>query len=92
MDAQRGDTTALPQELGNNLPMLQTDLDARGLPRYVEYWCAQMRLGSDDSLDTKGMHRVRTLGQFSELADNEEWSRKIREGASVGTALARRFD
>jgi hypothetical protein len=69
MDAQRGATTALPHEVGNNLPLLRTQLDARGLPRYAEYWCAQMRLGADGSLDTKGVHRFRTHGCFSELAD-----------------------
>jgi len=88
IDAQRGDTTALPHELGNNLPLLQTRLDARGLPRYAEHWCAQMRLGADDSLDTKGVHRFRTHGRFGELADAEKWGRRIREGARTGVAVA----
>lgn len=92
MDSTRGATTPLPHELGNNLPLLQTRLDARGLPIYAEHWCAQMRLGADDSLDTKGVHRVRTHGRFGALADAEKWGRRIRLGASVGTALARRFD
>lgn len=92
MDSTRGATTALPHELGNNIPLLQTRLDARGLPRYAEHWCAQMRLGADDSLGTKGVHRVRTHGRFDVLADAEKWGRRVREGATVGTALARRFE
>jgi len=92
MDSTRGATTALPHELGSNLPCLQTRLDARGSPRYAEHWCAQMRLGAKGSLDTKGVHRFRTHGRFSELADMQKWNRRIRQGVAVGTALVRRFD
>jgi hypothetical protein len=51
-----------------------------------------MRLGADDALETKGVHRIRTHGRFGALADAEKWGRRIREGASVGKALARRFE
>ena len=87
LDAQRGATTALPQEVGNNLPLLRTKLDARGLPEYAEHWCAQMRLGTDDSLDTKGLHCFRTLGRFGELANAVRWQRQLGRGAHIGTAL-----
>lgn len=87
MDAQRGATTALPQEVGNNLPLLQTRLDARGLPEYAENWCARMRLGADDSLDTKGFHCFRTLGRFGKLADAVRWHRQLGRGIRNGTAL-----
>ncbi|WP_363466521.1 hypothetical protein [Halogeometricum borinquense] len=75
VDGTRGDTTALPHEVGNNLPMLKTLVDARGLPRYGEIWCAHMRLGTDDSLDTDGvslwrpMHNGRHTSRFREIAD-----------------------
>lgn len=87
IDAQRGDTTALPHELGANLPLLRTRLDARGLPKYAENWCAQMRLGNDDSLETKGVHRFRTHGRFAELADARKWERRLRQGAQVGISV-----
>lgn len=87
IDAKRGATTALPHELGNNLPMLQTSLDARGLPAYAERWCAKMRLGPDGSLDTKGIHRVRTHGRFRELADIKKWERLIGEGVCAGFSI-----
>jgi hypothetical protein len=73
-DTQRGATTALPQELGRNLPLLdlsyeQGRYDARDAPTYVEKWCAALRLGKDETTDTKGIRRFRTLGRFSEYAD-----------------------
>jgi len=75
VDDTRGATTALPHEVGNNLPMLKTLVDARGLPRYAEIWCAHMRLGTDDSLDTDGvslwrpMHNGRHTSRFRKIAD-----------------------
>jgi len=74
-DRQRGDTTALSQELGRNLPLLdlsyeQGRYDARDAPTYVEKWCAALRLGKDGTTDTKGIRRFRTLGRFGELADD----------------------
>lgn len=88
IDATRGDTTALPQEVGRNLPLLKTQLDARGLPDYAEHWCAQMRLGSDDSIETRGLARIRTLGEFAPIADAWRWRRRIQTGASNGERLA----
>lgn len=75
MDAQRGATTALPQEVGNNLPLLQAGLDARALPAYAQQWCAQMCLGSDRETTKKGVPRFRQLGRFKQVADAWQWRR-----------------
>lgn len=80
LDAERGHTTALPQELGANLPMLKTVVDARGLSRnapYAEEWCARMRLGIDDTTDTDGVALWRPMkngqhtSRFKEIADEQ---------------------
>lgn len=73
-DRERGATTALAQELGKNLPLLDLSYeegryDARDAPTYVEKWCAALRLGKDETTDTKGIRRFRSLGRFGELAD-----------------------
>lgn len=91
IDSERGATTALPHEVANNLPLLQTRLDARGLARYAEQWCAELRLADDNSIKTKGVHRFRTHGCFSEMADAEKWSRRCREGAQIGLSLRDRL-
>jgi len=80
-DRRRGDTTALPQELGRNLPLLdlsyeQGRFDASDAPLYVEKWCAALRLGSDGSTETKGVRRFRTLGSFHEAADTARQRRR----------------
>jgi len=78
VDGTRGATTALPHEVGNNLPMLKTLVDARGLAEnapYAEEWCAHMRHGTDDSLETDGvslwspMHNGQHTSRFREIAD-----------------------
>jgi hypothetical protein len=88
LDAQRGPTTTLPHEVGNNLPLLQTDLDARGLPEYAEQWCAKLSLGSDGNPTTGGATRCWKRGRFEQIANNHKWRREIRDGVSVGTELA----
>lgn len=88
IDARRGNTTALPQELGANLPLLQSTYDARGTPHYVEEWCANMRLGTDDSLTTRGLSRFQTLGRFGEIADDMHTERKLRKAHGKAKALS----
>ena len=77
MDAHRGVTTSLPQELGNNLPLLRSEFDARGLPEYAEDWCANLRLGTDEKLSTKGVARHRPLYRFNDVADAINWQRRF---------------
>lgn len=81
LDAERGATTALPQELAANLPMLKTLVDARGLAEnasYAEEWCAHMRLGTNDSLNTDGvslwrpMKNGRHTSRFKDIADSKK--------------------
>lgn len=45
-------------------------LDTSDCPKYVEQWCAHMRLGSDGDIETKGVNRWRELGRFKEIADS----------------------
>jgi hypothetical protein len=87
MDRQRGDTTSLPQELGNNIPLLNCQFDARGAPEYVEEWCAHLRAGVDESFETKGIRRYSKLGTFDMRANNEKYRRRIRSGYVVAQAL-----
>jgi len=58
--------------------MLKTLVDARGLAEnapYAEGWCAHMRLGTDDTIDTDGvalwrpMKNGRHTSRFREIAD-----------------------
>lgn len=84
-DRERGATTSLAQELGRNLPLLdlsyeQGRYDARDAPTYVEKWCAALHLGKDETTDTKGIRRFRTLGRFGELAD-EIHAKRQAEGS-----------
>jgi len=83
----RADTTALPVELGNNLPLLGAEYDARGLPKYAERWLGELRLGSDGSLDTRGVRRYWTLGTFGRRADRRKWDRRLRDGAGDAVEL-----
>lgn len=85
MDAQRGATTALTQELGANLPLLTCRFDARGTPEYVEKWAAELRAGTDDSFETGGVSRFQQLGGFADRADRWKARRALSEG--VGRAL-----
>lgn len=96
LDAERGPTTALSQELAANLPMLKTLVDARGLAEnapYAEEWCAHMRLGTDDTTDTDGvalwrpMKNGRHTSRFKEIADSKKWDRRIELGAKTGIIL-----
>jgi len=84
----RQPTTALPKELGNNLPVLGADLDARGLAPYAERWCAKLRHGSDGSLETSGIRRWQTLGNFDKLADEQRHLRRLRDGRQCGHRLS----
>ncbi|MDZ5810270.1 hypothetical protein U4E84_02725 [Halorubrum sp. AD140] len=91
LDADRGATTALPHEVGANLPVLtaikalregrekRDRLDASNCPPYVELWCAQMSCGSDGTPTTNGMARWRQLGRFSEIGDSVKESRGYEE-------------
>lgn len=82
LDALRGDTTTLSQELGNNLPLLRCRyddegrLDARGLSDYLQEWCAHIRLGKDEDLSTKGLQRWKPMRNGRDFLDeHEKWSR-----------------
>lgn len=88
LDGERGDTTSLPQELGNNLPLLKSRFDARGLSGYAEWWCARMRLGRDGSTDTNGIARFRHLGRFNEVADRMRTRQRVRDACANAVALA----
>jgi hypothetical protein len=85
LDRERGPTTALPQELGANLPLLRCRFDARGAPEYVEEWCAYLRLGIDQKLSKRGISRFRTSGNFTSVAQSMKWKRKL--GCGVKRAL-----
>lgn len=95
LDAKRGHTTRLPQELASNLPMLRCKYDARDTYDYITQWAANMRLGDDGQTDTRGVTRFQPLRNgrhsslFKELANREKERLRIREGASVGRSLAR---
>ena len=88
LDRKRGTTTALPQELGANLPLLRCRFDARGTPEYVEEWCACHRLGTDSKLATQGISRYRTLGQFQRYADSMKWCSKFQMGVTRAISLS----
>lgn len=62
LDAEKGDTTALPQEVGANLPMLKCQYDARGAPAYIYEWCREI-YGSR-------LRRFRPFAEFSDIADS----------------------
>ena len=91
LDAERGETTALPHEVGGNLPVLtavtalregrekRDTLDASNCPPYVELWCAQMSCGNDGDPTTNGVARWRPLGRFREIADSMKESRESGE-------------
>lgn len=94
LDDVRGDTTALPQELGANLPMLQTRLDARGLAEtrpYALRWCAELRHGSDRTTDTKGVQWTHRHGVFGAIADRRQWRNRLQDGYLIGTGLCDRL-
>jgi len=87
MDRQRGDTTSLPQELGNNIPLLACSVDARGAASYIEKWCAALRSGTDNSFKTNGIRRYRKLGTFDQRADAEKARRRIQSAHVDAQAL-----
>ena len=104
LDAERGETTALPHEVGANLPVLtavtalregrekRDTLDASNCPPYVESWCALLSCGSDGDPTTNGVARWRTLGQFTEIADSVKESRESGEpGCGALTEVEREF-
>lgn len=64
-----GDTTALPIEVGNNLPLLGCHTDARDAPDYVTEWCAMMAGGTDGDPTTNGIGRWQPQGNFKQYAD-----------------------
>lgn len=72
IDTHRGATTSFPHEPGNNLPLLHTRLDSRGLPPYAEMWCANLRLGTNRNILTKGIARYYPLERFQQIADSEK--------------------
>jgi len=78
-DSVRGATTALPQELGRNLPMLycrgSTVLDA---PRYVQEWAEEWG---------KGATRFKRLGGWEEYASAEREYRRLEKGVRAGKVL-----
>jgi hypothetical protein len=87
LDARRGATTTLPQEVGANLPCLKTTLDARGLPEYGEVWCANLSCAADGDPSNQGVSRRRSLGRFSEVADAQQFRRQF----GIGAVRARRL-
>ncbi len=88
LDWRRGPTTALPQELGANLPLLRCRFDARGAPKYVEEWCACLRLGIDSELSSRGITRFRKLGKFDDFANTKKWKRRFESAVSRARRLA----
>jgi hypothetical protein len=78
----RVSTTSLPREVGQNLPLLKAKFDVRGLPAYAREWCARLRLGTDETLDTRGVPRWRPFGQFREFAEAHRETRRAREAGS----------
>jgi hypothetical protein len=91
-DRKRGPTTALPQELGANLPLLKCQFDARGTPSYIELWCARLRLGIDGELSSRGVTRFQKLGGFNPIADTEKWKRGLLTGVRCGKRLREVFE
>lgn len=92
LDKKRGATTALPQELGRNLPLQKCQFDARGAPSYIEEWCAHLRLGTDVQLSTRGVSRYQKLGAFEQYADAMKWRRHIQTGTQRCIVLAEIVD
>ncbi|MGB9953572.1 hypothetical protein ACOZ4F_14390 [Haloarcula marismortui] len=88
LDKERGATTALPQELGRNLPLQKCQFDARGAPSYIERWCAYLRLGRDEQLSSRGLSRFQKLGSFKHYANSMKWRRRFQTGARQGKILA----
>lgn len=74
VDSVRGATTALPYELAENLPLMDTETDASDLyDDRALAWCATMSAGIDgDHTSAKGVRRWVTLGRFDEYADTME--------------------
>ena len=87
LDEQRGATTGLPQEVGENLPLLNCRFDARGAPEYIETWAAHLRAGTDDSFSTKGVNRFTKLGSFEERAESIKVRRELQEAHTKAEAL-----
>lgn len=87
LDRERGSTTALPQELGANLPLFRCRFDARGTPTYIEVWCAHLRLGTDNKISTRGVSRFQKLGNFKKFAHTMKWRRRFERGTKQGQAL-----
>jgi len=56
------------------------------LPEYAEEWCANLRLGTDEKLSTKGVARHRPLYRFSDVADSMKW--QCRFDAAVRAAIS----
>jgi hypothetical protein len=88
LDRERGPTTALPQELGANLPLLRCRFDARGAPEYIEEWCAHLRLGTDGERSTRGTSRFRKLGRYEKYANSLKWQRQLQSGVAIERALS----
>jgi hypothetical protein len=88
LDRERGPTTALPQELGANLPLLRCRFDARGTPDYVQKWCAYIRLGLDEDISTRGISRLRHFGKFVEIADSMKWQHRLRLAKQQGLMIS----
>jgi hypothetical protein len=87
LDRERGTTTALPQELGANLPLLKCRFDARGTPDYVEEWCSYLRLGTDNELSTRGVSRFQKLGQFVHYSNLMRQRRRLKRGVKKAKNL-----
>jgi hypothetical protein len=92
LDRERGATTALPQELGANLPLLRCRFDARGAPEYAEVWCAHLRLGTDRKLSTRGISRFHKLGKFGDCANSMKWRQRIEKRECEAIWLAKLLD
>ena len=92
LDEKRGDTTAHPQELGANLPLLTCRFDARGAPGYIERWCAHLREGTDGSFSTQGVRRFRKLKTFEERAAEEKAHRRVKKAHSKAQTLTQSLE
>jgi len=68
--------SGLPTEFGHNLPCLGVKADARELSRPYALWCSELRHGTNESLDTRGLSVVTTMGAFDAVGD---WMYKQRE-------------
>jgi hypothetical protein len=92
LDRKRGDTTALPQELGSNIPLLNCQFDARSASDYIEKWCAHIRSGTNNSFKQRGIRRYRKLGTFDMRSNNQKYRRRLQKAHVEAQAVFSAFE